>query len=307
MTPDIYASFDAFYKRHATKLFRALASGYWTLHPTRGRTPRPGVGVFLAEEICQQVWTEMWEHTVAGKDLSAVLLYQRADSRLTDSFRHVRRFRQLDDTHVCTPTGISRDEAMEIHQFLDRLSRRDWVIVTDWLQGYTIQEIAERNHVHPNTAANILRGTTQMNRQEQTTTTKKKTADRVTAALPGTPAEIAKKSGISRETVKKQLQRLLKAGRVINKAGTYSLALPPTDTAELVAGLRAFLDKLARKEIKIVPCRFDDKAIAEHEMPTAEPSEMVTTGVRQMPSSCSGGTKWIGANLPAAEPRWSRL
>lgn len=167
MTRDIYASFDAFHQRHSTKLFRGLAFGYWTLHPTRGRTPRPGVGVSLAEEICQQVWTEMWEHIVAGKELSAVLLYQRADARLTDNFRHVRRFRQLDDTHVCKPTGISRDEAIDIQQFLTRLPDRDRVIVTDWLHGYTIQEIAERNHIHPNTAAHILRGTLQMRNQDK--------------------------------------------------------------------------------------------------------------------------------------------
>jgi hypothetical protein len=279
MTRDIYATFNAFYQRHATKLFRALGSGYWTLHPIRGRTPRPGVGVSLAEEICQQVWTEMWEHIVAGKEL----------------------------TQVCTPTGISRDDAIEIHQFLDRLPRRDRLIVTDWLHGYTIQEIAERHEIHPNTAANTIRGTQEMNNQERTTTTKKKTADRVIDALPGTPAEIAKKTGINREAAKKQLQRLLKAGKVVNEAGTYSLALAPTDTTELVASLRTFLDKLARKEIEIVPCRFDDKAVAEHDMPTVQPSEMPTAEARQMPSSCSGGTKWIGANLPTAEPRWSRL
>jgi hypothetical protein len=71
--------------------------------------------------------------------------------------------------------------------------------------------------------------------------------------------------------------------------------------------LRAFLDKLARKEIEIVPCRFDDKAVAEHDMPTAEPSEMVIAEARQKPSSDSVELKWIGANLATAEPRWSRL
>ena len=307
MTRDIYASFNAFYQRHATKLFRGLAFGYWTLDPTRGRTPRPGVGVSLAEEICQQVWTEMWGHIVAGKELLAVLLYQRADARLTDNFRHVRRFRQLDDTHLCKPTGIGRDEAIEIHQFLDRLPHRDRAVVTDWLHGYTMHEIAERNEIHPNTAANIIRGTKPMNAQEQTTTTKKKTADRVTAALPGTPAEIAKKIGISRETVKKQLQRLLKAGKVVNEAGTYSLALAPTDTTELVASLRTFLDKLARKEIEIVPCRFDDKAVAEHDMPTVQPSEMLTAEAPQMAFSNVDEAKWIAVDLPIAEPRWSRI
>jgi DNA-directed RNA polymerase specialized sigma24 family protein len=307
MTRDIYAIFNAFYQRHATKLFRGLAFGYWTLHPTRGRTPRPGVGVSLAEEICQQVWTEMWEHIVAGKELSAVLLYQRADARLTDSFRHVRRFRQLDDTHLCTPTGISRDETIEIHQFLDRLPFRDRGIVTDWLHGYTMHEIAERNEIHPNTAANIIRGTKQMNAQEQTTTTKKKTADRVIDALPGTPAEIAKRTGINRGTVKKQLQRLVTAGKVVNEAGTYSLALAPTDTTELIASLKTFLDKLARKEIEIVPCRFDDMAVAEHDMPTVEPSEMLTAEAPQMPSSDSSEIKWIAVNVSTAEPRWSRI
>jgi DNA-directed RNA polymerase specialized sigma24 family protein len=306
MTRDIYANFDAFYKRHATKLSRGLAFGYWTLHPTRGRRSRPGVGVSLAEEICQQVWTEMWEHILARKELSAVLLYQRADARLNDNFRHVRRFRQLDDTHIRKPTGISRDDAIDIQQFLFRLPHRDRDIVTDWLHGYTMHEIAERNDIHPNTAANILRGTKQMNTQEQTATTKKKTADRVIDALPGTPAEIGKKTGISRETVKKQLQRLLKTGKVVNEGGTYSLALAHTDTTELVASLRTFLDKLARKEIEIVPCRFDNKAVAEHDMPTVEPSEMLTAEGRQMPSSGSGEMKWIGANLPIAEPRWSR-
>lgn len=84
----------------------------------------------------------------------------------------------------------------------------------------------------------------------------------------------------------------------MNEAGTYSLALAPTDTTELVASLRTFLDKLARKEIEIVPCRFDDKAVAEHDMPTVQSSEMPTAEGRQMPSSGSGQMKWIGANLP---------
>jgi DNA-directed RNA polymerase specialized sigma24 family protein len=307
MTRDIYAIFDAFYRRHSTKLFRGVASGYWVLHPTDGRRFRHGVGISLSEEISQQVWTEMWEHILAGERLSAVLLYQRADARLTDNFRRVSRFRQLDDTHVCKPTGISRDDAIDIQQFLSRLPHRDRAIVTGWLEGYTIREIAERNQVHPNTAANIIRGTKPMNRQKQTTTTKKKTADRVIDALPGTPAEIGKKTGISRETVKKQLQRLLKAGKVVNEAGFYSLALAPTDTTELVASLRTFLDKLARKEIDIVPCRFDDKAVAEHDMPTVEPSEMLTAEAPQMPSSDSSEIKWIAVNVPTAEPRWSRI
>ena len=98
------------------------------------------------------------------------------------------------------------------------------------------------------------------------TTLKKKTGDRVIGALPGTPAEIAQRTGISRETVKKQLQRLLKAGKVVSDEGTYSLALAPMDTTKLVASLKTFLDKLDRKEIKIVPYRFDDEAVAENKI-----------------------------------------
>jgi len=306
MTRDIYASFDAFYQRHSGTLIRKLMSGYWVLHPIQGKQSRPGVEHSLVEEICQQVWTEMWEHVLAGKELSAILLYQRADSRLTDHFRHVRRFRQLGENQMWKPTGISPDERLDIRQFLSQLPRRDRAIVTDWLHGHTINEIAERNGIHPNTAANILRGTKQMNIQVRDTTTKK-TKERVVAALPGTPAEIATKTGISRETAKKQLQRLLKAGRVTNDGGTYSLALAPTDTTILVATLRAFLDKLARKEITIVPYRFDDKAVAENDMPTAESREMPTKEARKKPTLDSGEKVWTDVNLPTAEPSWSRI
>jgi len=306
MIRDIYASFDAFYQRHSATLIRKLISGYWVLHPIRGKRSRPGIEYPLAEEVCQQVWTEMWEHILAGKQLSAILLYQRADSRLIDHFRHVRRFRHLGENQMWKPTGISRDEVLDIQQFVSGLPHRDRAIVTDWLHGHTIHEIAERNGIHPNTATNILRNTKQMNIQVQDTTTKK-TKERVIAALPGTPAGIARKTGISRETIKKQLQRLLKAGSVMNDEGTYSLALAPTDTTILVATLRAFLDKLDRKEIKIVPYRFDDKAIAEHDMPMAESRELPTKEPRRNPTLESSEREWTDVNLPTAEPTWSRI
>lgn len=283
MTRDIYATFDSFYQRHAVKLFRKLSTGYWVLHPECGRQYRPGVGIALAEEICQQVWTEMWKRLIDGDDLSLPLVYLRADARLTDHFRHVRRFRQLGETDLLASTGISKDEVLDIQRFLSGLPQRDRAALTDWLHGYTTNEIVQRNGIHGNTLTNILRGIKTMNAEEDNNA-KKKTRDRVISALPGTPAQIAKKTGISRETVKKQLQRLLKAGKVANDARTYSLALAPIDTSELVGSLKDLLHKLDRKEIRIAPYRFDATAVAEHEMSTKELPELPTEEPRRPPS-----------------------
>jgi DNA-binding CsgD family transcriptional regulator len=298
------AAFVAFYMKHAKTLFHKLTSGFWVNDDKHQRRHRRGVDRFLAEDVCQQVWVEMWLRLKAGKAVSAVTLYQRADARITDYHRSVRRFRQLDESHFQPAKGPSRDERLDLDKAIGRLALRDRWIVRSWLDGHTAKEIAAEHGVHPNTILNGLRKITTMKNETSTASTTKQTTQKVLSALPGTPAEVAKKAAITREAAKKQLQRLQKAGKVENEDGRYSLAIPPVDNSELVDALMGLLDKMARKQVRIAPYRFDDKRVAESKLSTMEPPEMPTKEAREILDSQE--LESTPYSLPTAEPEWSK-
>lgn len=276
------AVFVAFHKKHAGILFRRLISGFWVYDHQHQRRYRRGVDRFLAEDICQQVWMEMWARLVAGRALSAVTLYQRADARLTDHFRIVRRFRQLEESQLHTASGISRDDRMDLDKAIERLALKDRRIVRSWIDGHTSQEIAVEHGVHPNTVTNVLRRITNMKNETLTASTTKTTTQKVLSALPGTPAEVAKKAGITREAAKKQLQRLQKATKVVSIDGIYSLAIAPTDNSALVSRLQEFAERLVQHKVRISIERFDDNATDENQLPTREATELPTRDAKQI-------------------------
>jgi len=274
------AIFVAFYEEHADTLLHRLIAGFWVYDDQHQRRYRHGVNSALAEEICQQVWLEMWKGLIAGKSLSLFTIYRRADARLTDHFRRLRRLRQLDEAQAHADSRISHDDRIDIDRAITRLAPKDRQIVKSWLYGNTAQEIAAEHGVHPNTVTNILKRITKM-KDENLNITKTSTVQRVLSALPGTPAEVAKKAGITREAAKKQLQRLQKVGKVVSIDGIYSPAIVPTDNSALVSRLQEFAQRLVSHKVKVSVERFDDEATDENDIPTREVPELPTRDARQ--------------------------
>ena len=124
-----------------------------------------------------------------------------------------------------------------------------------------------------------------MKNETLTASKTKTTTQKVLSALPGTPAEVAKKAGITREAAKKQLQRLQKATKVVSIDGIYSLAIAPTDNSALVSRLQEFAERLVQHKVRISIERFDDNATDENQLPIREATELPTRDAKQIRSA----------------------
>jgi RNA polymerase sigma factor (sigma-70 family) len=110
-------------------------------------TKVPDFDLDLAQEICQQVWTEVWQG-VRAKTLPYLmpgLLCCRADSRIKDHYRRKARFQQFDPAQHGRSDVPDLDERIDYKIALAALPDDERMIVTLFFrEGLTQEEIAAR-------------------------------------------------------------------------------------------------------------------------------------------------------------------
>lgn len=107
----------------------------------------PNFDFDLARDICQQVWTEVWQGMVTGtyRYLSMSLLLLRADSRAIDYIRRSTRFPQLEDTRQYASPRVNRDRIIDYKKALAGAPEEERTVVSLNIHyGYTQEEIAAR-------------------------------------------------------------------------------------------------------------------------------------------------------------------
>jgi len=98
----------------------------------------------LARDICQQVWTEIWQG-VAAETYAYVtpgLLLYRADSRIKDHHRRANRFRQFDPTQHDRAASVDLDERIDLRRSINDLPGDEGRVFALYCHGLTQEEIA---------------------------------------------------------------------------------------------------------------------------------------------------------------------
>ncbi len=126
--------FEHFYRKWNQRFFRHVIKEV------------PNFDYDLAREICQQVWTELWQ-AVEGKAytyLTPGLLVYRADSRIKDHIRRAARFPQFDPALHDVSDSLNIDDRIDYRTALSALPDDESNIFTLFFrQGFTQGEIAE--------------------------------------------------------------------------------------------------------------------------------------------------------------------
>jgi RNA polymerase sigma factor (sigma-70 family) len=113
----------------------------------------------LAREVCQQVWTEIWQAVKAGTYtyLAPGLLVYRADSRIKDHYRRAARFPQFDPALHDVSDRLNMDERIDHKTALAALPDDESNIFTLFFrEGFTQEEIAERLSISTRTVRRKL-------------------------------------------------------------------------------------------------------------------------------------------------------
>jgi RNA polymerase sigma factor (sigma-70 family) len=113
----------------------------------------------LAEDICQQVWTEVWQGIVQGryKYLSMGLLLIKADSRIVDHWRWAKRHRQFDPIKHDRAHHRDMNQTLSYKQALAAIPEDQRTVVTlRFRHGYTQNEVAERLNITDRTVRRRL-------------------------------------------------------------------------------------------------------------------------------------------------------
>jgi RNA polymerase sigma factor (sigma-70 family) len=113
----------------------------------------------LTRDICQQVWTEVWQGLVQGryKYLSMGLLLVKASSRIVDHFRWAARHSQFDPIKHDRAQHRDLNRTISYKQALTAIPQDQRTVVTlRFRQGYTEKEIAERLNISDRTVRRRL-------------------------------------------------------------------------------------------------------------------------------------------------------
>lgn len=98
----------------------------------------------LAEDICQQVWMEVWRLVAEGTygTISPGLLVYRADSRIKDHRRRSARLSQFDPEQHDVSSHTSFEERIDLHRAIAVIPTAEARIVNHLRAGLTQEEIA---------------------------------------------------------------------------------------------------------------------------------------------------------------------
>lgn len=98
----------------------------------------------LAEDICQQVWMEVWRSVVDGtyRTISPGLLVYRADSRIKDHRRRSARLSQFDPAQHDISSHASFEEQIDFHRAIAAIPTAEARIINHLRAGLTQDEIA---------------------------------------------------------------------------------------------------------------------------------------------------------------------
>ena len=113
----------------------------------------------LAREICQQVWTEIWQAVKARTYtfLTPGLLVYRADSRIKDHYRRAARFPQFDPAIHDVSDRLNMDERIDQKTALSALPDDERNVFTHFFrEGLSQAEIAERLSISARTVRRKL-------------------------------------------------------------------------------------------------------------------------------------------------------
>jgi RNA polymerase sigma factor (sigma-70 family) len=105
----------------------------------------PHFDLHLAEDICQQVWTEIWQGVTKGTYayVTPGLLVYRADSRIKDHHRRATRFRQFDPAQHDQSTIVDFDQRIDLQRSIDDIPAAEARVFRLYCLGLTQEEIAE--------------------------------------------------------------------------------------------------------------------------------------------------------------------
>jgi RNA polymerase sigma factor (sigma-70 family) len=97
-----------------------------------------------AEDICQQVWMELWRSVVDGtyRTISPGPLVYRADSRIKDHRRRSARLSQFDPEHHDVSSHTSFEQRLDLHRAIAAIPSAEARIVNHLRAGLTQDEIA---------------------------------------------------------------------------------------------------------------------------------------------------------------------
>ena len=98
----------------------------------------------LAEDICQQVWMEVWRSVVDGtyRIISPGLLVYRADSRIKDHRRRSARLAQFDPDQHDGSSRPSFEQRIDLDRAVATIPAADARIINHLRAGLTQDEIA---------------------------------------------------------------------------------------------------------------------------------------------------------------------
>ena len=137
LTPDCdyVPIFEHFYYKWNKRFFRTIIKDV------------PHHDFDLTREICQQVWTEIWQGMVAKtlKYLSPSLLVYRADSRIKDHYRRTAKLRQFDPVVHERGYSLNVDDLLDYRAALAAVPEEDRKVFELFFQdGFTQEQIAEQ-------------------------------------------------------------------------------------------------------------------------------------------------------------------
>ena len=99
----------------------------------------------LAREVCQQVWMELWQAVTTGTYayITPGLLMRRADSRIKDHHRRVKRFLQFDPAQHDQSATVDFDERIDLRRSINNIPADEGTVLKHYCFGLSQEEIAE--------------------------------------------------------------------------------------------------------------------------------------------------------------------
>lgn len=144
---DCVGIFERFYHEWNRTLFRHVI------------TKVPNYDYDLTCEVCQQVWTEIWQGIRANTLLYLMpgLLVCKADSRIKDHYRRAARLRQLDPAKHDRADRPNLDERIDHQTALSALPDDERnIFALCFREGFTQEEVAARLAVSTRTVRRKL-------------------------------------------------------------------------------------------------------------------------------------------------------